>query len=294
MKCANHPEIEATWRCVACGRSFCGSCVKTLAARGISAAICPVCGGKCEDVTLTEEAAVATEPSFWERLPGIVIYPLRKDGLIILIVGAIFFAIADSLTRWTGFFGSYALLFSIVIWLVVTGYLCRYFLSVVYSSSTGDSSPPTWPDLEPGSFIGGSLSALFKFIAPAVLSYGAAAAYYFFGPREFDRSFVVLVIAGSLYYPMSLTAVALSDDVAAANPVPVIRSILRVPLEYLATSILFMVLLYLNYLRQIHLVIGVPVIGSLVRWFILLYVWTMAMHLLGMFYYTNRHRLQWT
>jgi hypothetical protein len=289
MKCSNHPEVDAGWQCVACRKSFCENCIKMIGGRSEQVAVCPVCGEKCEQVTFTqtERGIVSQGPSFWERLPWIVIYPLEKDGLVILIVGAIFFTIADFAARW-------AFIIGIFVWLFAMGYLCRYFLSVVSESAEGRSSPPGWPDFEPGSSVSAGFSALLKFISPAILSYASAACYYFFGPKKLDDLFGVLVVAGSLYYPMGLTAVAVFDDLSALNPVAIIRSAFRVPLKYVATCIIFMLLLYLNYLRQKHLIIHVPILGALLRWFILLYLWTMAMHLLGMFYYTNRHKLQWT
>lgn len=287
MKCRNHPDVEATWRCLACGRSFCERCVKIFAAHGPSIATCPVCGEKCEDITQTEEAIVSREASFWDRLPAIFAYPLRKHGPHILVGGAIFFAIVDLAARLP--------VLKIICWLFFGGYLCRYFLSIVYDSATGSTSPPTWPEMDPSAFISDNVKALVRFIAPAVVSYLPAVAYFAFGPRAFDGAFVLLVVVGSIYYPMSLTAVAFFDRVSAVSPVPVIRSISRAPVDYLATCVVFMLVLFsLGYVREVNHVIHVFVLSLLVRWFIVLYLWTMAMHLLGMFYHTNRHKLHWT
>jgi len=286
MKCLNHPDVAAKWRCTACGKAFCETCVKMLGGRSEQVAVCPACGERCEEAVPREEAAISQEPSFWQQVPRIITYPLKEDGFVILIVGAIFFSIADFAARW-------AILIGILVWLFAMGYLCRYFLSVVSKSAEGSSSPPGWPDFEPGSSLSEGLSALLKFIAPAVLSYAPAACYYLFGPRDMDDLFAVLVLAGSLYYPMALTAVAVFDDLSALNPVAITRSIFRVPFKYVATCLIFMLLLHLNYLRQKYLIIHVPILGALLRWFILLYLWTMTMHLLGMFYYSNRHKLQW-
>ena len=294
MKCVNHSDVEAKWQCVSCGRAFCESCVKTLGGRAEHVAVCPVCGEKCDEIAQTMEAVVSEEASFWERLPRIITYPLQKEGVVILIVGAIFFAIADFVARrFRLVAGYYGLIFAIFLGLLISGYLCRYFVSVIYGSANGEASPPTWPDLVVGSFLEQSFDALFKFVAPGALSYAPAAVYYFFGPKELDTTFLILFAAGSLYFPMALTAVAFFDDVTAVNPIPIIRSMFRAPFKYIVTCIVFMGLLYLNYLRQKYLIIPVFAIGSVIRWFILLYLWTMAMHLLGMFYYTNRHKLRW-
>src|SRR5205807_3578868 len=46
------------------------------------------------------------------------------------------------------------------------------------------------------------------------------------------------LIFGCLYFPMAFLAVAIKDTVMAANPLVVVPSILRVPVEYLVTAIL--------------------------------------------------------
>lgn len=287
MKCQDHPGEEAPWRCVACGRRFCAKCVKMFAAAGASIATCPLCGERCEDVTQSEEAIVSREPSFWRRLPGIFAYPLRKDGPFILIAGAVFFALVDVAARW--------LIFRIIVWVFAGGYLCRYFLSVIYDSAMGSPTPPTWPEADPSGFLGDCFNALVRFLAPAVVSYAPAVGYLVFGSEAFDRTFALLVIAGSLYYPMCLTAVAFFDAITAMDPVPIICSIFRAPVSYLATCIIYIAILFsLNYVRLVDRVIHVSVLSFLVRWLIVLYLWTMAMHLLGMFYHANRDKLKWS
>ncbi len=288
MRCLNHPEVEAKWRCVECRRAFCEKCIKMVGARADYAAVCSVCGEKCVDVTESEEAVPSREPSFYQRLPNVVSYPLRGDGAFMLGAGAVFFAIAE-------FVATAVFLVAILIGVITAGYLCRFFLCVIYDSAMGKPSPPTWPDFDPAGYVSESLDAIMKFISPAIISYGPAVAYYILSRKELDRgSLALLVAAGSFYYPMGLTAVAVFDDLRALNPVAVIRSIFRVPESYLVTCILFIAILCLNYLRGTYLIIPVFAIGSFIRWFVLLYLWTVAMHLLGTFYHANRHRLDWT
>jgi hypothetical protein len=302
MKCCNHPDGDGKWQCVACRRVFCENCVKTFGGRAEHVEICPICGEKCEDLSKSEEAVIASETSFWARLPGIVTYPFQRDGPFILLAGAVVFPIAYF---FVGFIAAFVagligmanpiLSFAIGIFILspLVGYLCRYFLAVVSDSAMGKPSPPTWPEFDVGSLISEGLGAMLKFIGPAALSFAPAALYYLFGPRTLDDLFVLLMVLGCLYYPMGLTAVAVFDDLGALLPGPILRSMSRVPLSYLGTSILFMGLLFLNYLGQKYLVIRVFIIGSVIRWFVLLYLWTATMHLLGMFYYSNRQKLQW-
>jgi len=257
-----------------------------LGGRAARTAVCPVCSEKCEEIVKPEEAAMNREPTFWEKLPKIFAYPLQKDGPFILVAGAVFFAIAE-------FVISMSPLMGIVISVFITGYLCRYYLSVLSKSAQGKPAPPTWPDFDPQGFFSESVDAIGKFIAPAVLSYVPAVAYFILGPKQFDAVFTLLVALGCLYYPMALAAIAVFDDYSALNPIPVFRYMFRAPSHYFATSIIFMVLLFGNYLREVYLEIPVFGVGTLVSWLVLLYFWTMTMHLLGMFYYSNRHKLRW-
>ncbi len=229
---------------------------------------------------------VSAEASFWERLPGIFAYPLRKDGPFILAAGAFLYGLVDLVPA---FF-----VMKIIFWLFMTGYLLRYYLSVVSDSATGSSSPPTWPEFEASDFFLENLKAIIRFLAPAILSYAPAIVHFTFGSQTFDDTFYLLLIAGSLSYPMSLTAVAVFEDTLAVSPLLVIPSILRVPLRYLATCFIFIVVLIgLNHIRYVEHVIPVRMLRLLIRWFVRLYLWTLAMHLLGMFYYTSRHKLRW-
>jgi hypothetical protein len=285
MKCIDHPDREAKWQCESCGTLFCENCVKMVGMRAVSVAVCPLCGQKCDDLQRIEESLISREPTFWEGLPHVLGYPFLKDGPFILVAGALFFAIAE-------FMANFTFLIGIIFSILITGYLLRYYASVMYRTARGRPDPPTWPDFDPASLFEESFSTIVKFIAPAIISYAPAVLYLYFGPRAVDAVFFALVALGSLYYPMGL-AIAVIDDRAGLNPVPVIRSILRAPLDYFATSAAFMILAYLNYLREVHLPMRMFVIGACIRWLIVLYFWTVTMHLLGMFSRTHRHRLQW-
>lgn len=285
MQCLNHPDVQARWQCVVCKRTFCPNCIKTVGGYAAQAAVCPVCGEKCVDIIQIEEAVIVEKRSLWQELPSAFTYPLQKEGPYILIAGAIFFAIAE-------FLATHAMFAGIIFSVLIAGYLCRYFFSVLFKSAMGKPSPPTWPDFDPATLFGESFRAIAKFLGPAIISLAPAALYLYFSRLSFDILFVLLVVLGCLYYPVGLAAAVIAD-VTGLNPVPIMRSVLRVPLDYLVTSVVFMVLFFLNYLRETYLLVHVFAVGSLIRWLLLLYFWMMAMRLLGMFYYTNRRKLQW-
>jgi hypothetical protein len=286
MECLDNLDAEVEWRCSSCRRTFYGNCVKMFGDGNARAAVCPVCSERCDEIITPEQAAATCEPSFWERLPGVFAYPLKKDGPFILVAGAVFFTLAE-------FVIGISFLMGVALSVFIAGYLCRFYLSVLFKSAQGRPHPPTWPDFDPQGFFSEGVEAICKVVGPAIVSYLPAIAYLLFGPREFNAVFVLLFALGCLYYPMALTAIAITDDFAALNPVLVFRCMLRVPSHYLATAIIFLVLVSLNYLRELYLGIHVFAVGALVSWLILLYFWTMTMHLLGVFYHSNRRKLRW-
>jgi len=105
----------------------------------------------------------------------------------------------------------------------------------------------------------------------------------------------ILAISVSLF-PMALMSTALHLAVLAANPWTVVRSILRVPLEYLATFSLF------GTLCATAVAIGrvlppypstIPVLSHIVTWVLLFYALTASAYGFGNFYYRNRLKIGW-
>ena len=50
MKCYNHPEKEATLKCVSCDLLLCRDCVKAFQAGGFFTYFCPGCNSQCEEI----------------------------------------------------------------------------------------------------------------------------------------------------------------------------------------------------------------------------------------------------
>jgi hypothetical protein len=103
-----------------------------------------------------------------------------------------------------------------------------------------------------------------------------------------------LGLLGVAYLPMAVLGVAMADSVSGANPLLVIPSILRVPLEYFVTCLILVVAFAANYLGQFALgFVPIPFATSLVSWFLFLYCLLVSMRLVGILYWTNRDRLKW-
>ena len=95
--------------------------------------------------------------------------------------------------------------------------------------------------------------------------------------------------------PMALLALAVCDNLAALNPVLVLVSIARVPLEYAATCLVLGLLVLssgeaANWLKGN---VDVPVVAPIVAEFLSLYTLTVVMRVAGLLYYAKKNRLNW-
>ncbi len=109
---------------------------------------------------------------------------------------------------------------------------------------------------------------------------------------------IILAMIGFCLFllPMALMSTALHLTVLAANPWVVLRSMLRVPLEYLATLGIFGVLCSTVFaigrvLPPIPPVI--PIVSHVGRWILLFYALTASAYGFGNFYYRNRLKIGW-
>jgi hypothetical protein len=94
---------------------------------------------------------------------------------------------------------------------------------------------------------------------------------------------------------MALLALAMYDTVLALNPVLVLPSILRVPLDYAATCLVvgLLVLASIAAVRWLHGHVDVPVLAPVAAEFLLLYALTVVMRVAGLLYRENQDRLHW-
>jgi len=114
-------------------------------------------------------------------------------------------------------------------------------------------------------------------------------------------------VLGCLYFPMAFLAVATLDTIAAANPLVIVPSMLRVPLEYLVTVVLFAVVFGFRIASRVAMARLFPdglttqSIGSLLGFlgsmalasFLALYLIIVAVHTLGLIYVTRKEKLAW-
>ena len=238
--CKFHPRTFARFRCRKCGRSFCDLCVNTHGDRHT----CRTCAEICDPIRVELRRPEAPK-GFYARLPSAFLYPFQGSGSMVVIFGTILFtvlgvvgpasfspaAMIASMAFRMSVFGFAA---SIILW----GYVFAYVQEVIHSTVNGDEQLPDLPGIgNPWDDLGlpflQLLGILFVCFGP-VIGFSILA-------MGFDIKAPILLgaifWAGVVYLPMAYLSVAVMGTVLAANPIHVIRSIIRVPIEYLVTVI---------------------------------------------------------
>ncbi len=285
--CVVHNEVSAEWRCTECGNHFCDGCIRHSNIQGVEVQICTQCGGRCVAAGVAIiQARKLGEREFWRRLPRIFAYPVRSGGLYILIVGTVFFVVTEFIA--TFFF------FAFVAGAILAGLMCKYYVKVIRKSATGAEMTPSWGEIE----FTDLEDYVVSFIRTAIVFVfcGAAPVLYFIFVSKGtpDWIFFTFVAVGVLYFPTALLGVLYYEDVFELNPITVVRAIFRVPIRYFVVALIFFISIALGWaLLSGVALIGIPILGIFIHRFVSLYFYTMVMHLLGMFLYTNKERLGW-
>lgn len=246
---------------------------------------------------------------FWKDLTGLFAYPVRGNGLGILIVGSVFFAFAGFVSNWGGVWGWAA-------GLITTGYLAAYYVNVIKTSGVGQKSPPDWPDLShPADMVGFGIQWI---LAGAAAFFPAILVSVFVLPQMNNVIGWALLgmsaLLGIFVYPMAILMTALYGSVAAAFNYPfVVKSIMRIMGEYVMAWVCLLVLaivVTLLFVLGMALNIGAALAGGtvggeLVGVIILFLVYQLLLsgvslygymvfcRILGQVYYFSQRKLGW-
>jgi len=235
--------------------------------------------------------------SFYAQLPGAFVYPLRRNGLILLILGSVLFAILGFLSGFGG--PGRGGIFSLLVTVFSTGYLFAYMQRMIAHTAQGDDELPDFPDVT--EWWADILYPFFLFLgcflvsfAPAILA-GIATA----GSDYAALAVLTMVALGALYLPMALLAVAVSDNFIALSPHIVLPSIFRVFVPYLVTLVFLAFLVGIGFaldtaedlvpISQVLLKIGATFMAA----FVSLYLLSVKMRVLGLLFRSYRARLGW-
>jgi pSer/pThr/pTyr-binding forkhead associated (FHA) protein len=223
--------------------------------------------------------------NFYKSISGAFVFPFRRNGLILLVSGTVFFVIINLLSGAAGIVGGGLGIFS-------CGYLFGFLQSIITTSALGETDMPGWPEFD--DWLENCLEFFLQLVGIFVVCLGPAIAYSVFVTNVQVWLAAALWIAGLLYLPMALLAVSMYDSLMALNPMLIVLSILRVPLEYAAScSVLGLLLLILSGSNWLDKNLKTPLLPSIVDEFLLLYTLTVMARLAGLLFYTTKHRLGW-
>lgn len=223
---------------------------------------------------------------FYPRLGDAFIYPFRGDGRYLLLVGTVFFWLAQVLSA--------VPLLGIAVAVITALYLGAFLLEVMSSSAAGDEELPSWPDVSDfwDNIVRPCLLALFSVLFSALPVIGVAVVGWRTSWQPAAWAWVAAGVVSGLYLPMSLLVVNLTGSILAMNPAVIIPSIARVPLQYLAACVVLALMVVLR--GFVGDMLGrVVILGSLLNVFFSLYFSAVEMRILGIIYHANRHRLGW-
>ena len=294
--CKSHPRSVARFACPKCGCHFCELCVSTRQTGGRARKFCRACGVECTPLGAPPARAVPKAQSFAGQLAGAFSYPLKGDGIILLAGGTIFYAIINA----ASFFAQFAGIFGVAVILMLTafgaGYLVCYLRRILTSSALGKEEMPDWPDAS--EFMDDILTPFLQFLGTVLACFLPAIAVSLFVARDnpwAGPALAAAILYGCICFPMAFLAVSLFDSLAAVNPLVVIPSILRIPLQYLLTVLLLGGVLALRYAGEAFLenLLPVPILARVVLGFAGLYLLTVEMRILGLLYLANKERIGW-
>jgi hypothetical protein len=291
-RCRSHNKSLASWSCPKCRKYFCDLCVANRSTPTGSAHMCRGCGVECLPVRM--EFVVEQERGFFSRLPGAFVFPFKGVGVLILIIIAIILA---GLTALGG-------IFAIFLKGAILGYLFLYLQNIIHGAAAGEESMPSLPEFD------GLGSALFTLLGTIAISFILPIGLGIAKLCDVDIPTSALVASGFaslLYFPMAFLAVAILDSVAAANPLVVVPSILKVPAHYVVTVIIMCGVLGIHLLGETFAAGAEAttftttdmsvMMGSLVVrafWSVLkIYLLTVAVRILGLLYLTQKDKLGW-
>jgi hypothetical protein len=252
-----------------------------------------------------------SEKGFFARVPGAFAYPVRGVGVLIVIVGIVLFA----LVRWgqacVAFQTLRLIAFGLILEIFAGGYLFTYLQSIIHATIAEERELPDLPGVVAGSFTEDVLWPFFRLLGLMLFCFGPALglAGWFVVSHEASAGLAFLAAAafGCLYFPMAFLVVAVLDSFPAANPLVVVPSIVKVPLEYLVAIFVLAAAFAFRWAGNslidklfpegstIHSMGGLLAMLASIAFvsFVTLYLLIVGIHLLGLIFVTKKEKLGW-
>lgn len=310
--CKFHPKAPARYLCKKCNRSFCEVCVTTLNVGGKTKINCRHCAVEC--VPLQVHLVGSDVPrNFFATIPGSFAYPVRGSGIFILLVGMVVFAgiRLGNLMMLSGLIMTFSVrnvAIGALLQAVLGGYLFTLLQSMIHSTASGENEVP---ELSGINFLEDIILPFLRLLGLVMVCFAPAIALAIVALVTASKGAAIAILPatlfGCVYFPMAFLAVAILDTVGAVNPLAVIPSILKVPLEYVVTVVILVAVLIISRVGDIVLELAFPKglmtdsIPEFLAWVGLKFFWGLVgvyllivnTRILGMLYLSKKDKLGW-
>jgi hypothetical protein len=309
--CKFHPKAPARHLCNKCNRSYCETCVTTLNVGGKTKFNCRNCGQECVPLQVHLVQPGPTK-GFFASIPDAFVYPVRGSGVFILLVGMVIFA-GIKLGNMMMISGVLALnirnvLLGVGLQVILGGYLFTLLQNMIHATASGENEVP---ELSGVNFLEDIMMPFFRLLGLVLACFlpaiGLTIAVFVTKMPVLAIGILPAVLFGCVYFPMAFLAVAILDNIGAVNPLAVIPSIMKVPLEYTVTVIVLASVLLITQVGDIGLKLLFPKglmtesIGELVGMFglkfllslIAVYLLIVKTRILGLLYLCKKDVLGW-
>jgi len=301
QRCKFHPKTFARFVCNKCHHAFCDLCVTSRTVAGVQHKTCRQCGS--ELVTLNVKYQKPVEMGFYRRLGGAFGYPFRGSGFFLMLIGIVLFAGLKYGGVMVGLRTIRTMASGVALYVFAGGYLFTFLQSIIHATAAEDREMPELPGMS--NVMEDIILPFFRLLGLFVVCFGPAIALGFMemGPVPV----IAAAIFGGLYFPMAFLSVVILDSVTAANPLVVVPSIFKVPLEYLVTLILLGFVYALGPLGNLIIGAAFPkgllshsmaemfaYLGASAFWgFFNFYLLIVSVHILGLLYVSKKSKLAW-
>ncbi len=310
--CKIHLQTLASYYCDKCRGLFCQICVSSSPMNGVIHKLCRKCNRDCSPIKI--EIVDEPEKGFYTQVPGAFLYPLRDAGILMLLVGtvlvgAVKFAAGMGKLNSSMHGAPPVSWWGLMLQVMVVGYMFCYMQNIIHSTALGETKMPSLPDIT--SFWEDILLPCLQLIGVTLISFAPLILFGIYLVTADARASGAVLMSfsalGCVYFPMAFLAVAMLDTVGAANPMLVLPSILKVPMEYV-TALCVLALVFvaratgdvvLNFAFPKQLLthsigeLALMLLLNMVWAFISFYLLTVGIRILGLLYVNRKETLGW-
>jgi hypothetical protein len=248
------------------------------------AAVLDLLRGHLSESELAKVPVGADRRPFYQDAAGILEYPFRGNGPVLLIGGGVVFTGLAILARIT-------LYYCWIPGLLSLGYLASYMMSVIETSSRGNRQPPDYPDF--ASWFDSIMGPFWIFLSTLVIPFALPIAWI--ATFGLGLGFVPFLLVGLVYWPMGLmTGAILQSAEAPLNALMVVRAIRASAREYFPAVLVIYGMVLVSGLVALLISQILPFLfAEMVAETLGLYFLLVEMHILGRVYQNNSGAIGW-